>query len=183
MNRYVISFQPKMAQQTGAALIVSLMLLVILTMLGISAMEATKLQTKMALNTAEVNRALQTAEYAVAVAQKELSERVFKGSPTDFSSADDPKADAEGFLELSLDEGADKKRLSRYRYDGGQASDGTELKIQGPFLGRTLGNLRLYHYYVVATGCSQPAGETGCADSAGTVKLKVGWAVKGPKGN
>lgn len=49
-------------RQQGAVLIVSLILLVILTMLGISAMESTKLETKMAVNTAEVNRALQIAE-------------------------------------------------------------------------------------------------------------------------
>lgn len=49
-------------QQRGAVLIISLMLLIILTMLGISALDSTKLETKMAANTAEMNRALQTAE-------------------------------------------------------------------------------------------------------------------------
>lgn len=49
-------------QQRGAVLIISLMLLIILTMLGISALDSTKLETKMAANTAEMNRALQIAE-------------------------------------------------------------------------------------------------------------------------
>jgi len=54
-------------RQQGAVLIVSLILLVILTMLGISAMESTKLETKMAVNTAEVNHALQIAEVGLAL--------------------------------------------------------------------------------------------------------------------
>ena len=53
-------------RQQGAVLIVSLILLVILTMLGISAMESTKLETKMAVNIDEVNRALQNAEVGLA---------------------------------------------------------------------------------------------------------------------
>jgi hypothetical protein len=43
------------------------MLLIILTMLGISALDSTKLETKMAANTAERNRALQTAEIGLRI--------------------------------------------------------------------------------------------------------------------
>lgn len=49
-------------RQRGAVLVISLMLLIILTMLGISALDSTKLETKMAANVAEMNRALQAAE-------------------------------------------------------------------------------------------------------------------------
>lgn len=49
-------------KQTGAVLIVALVLLVVLTMLGISAIEATKLETRMAANTREYNQAFQNAE-------------------------------------------------------------------------------------------------------------------------
>jgi PilX N-terminal len=59
-------FKPRHRQQ-GAVLIISLMLLIILTMLGISALDATKLETKMAANTAEMNRALQVAEIGLKI--------------------------------------------------------------------------------------------------------------------
>jgi type IV pilus assembly protein PilX len=48
--------------QQGAVLIIALMLLIVLTMLGISAIESTKLETKMAANTTNYNRAFQVAE-------------------------------------------------------------------------------------------------------------------------
>jgi hypothetical protein len=59
-------YQP-LCQQRGAVLIISLMLLIILTMLGISALDSTKLETKMAANTAELNRALQVAEIGLKI--------------------------------------------------------------------------------------------------------------------
>lgn len=49
-------------RQDGAVLIVALVLLIVLTMLGISAMESTKLETRMAANTTEYYRAFQTSE-------------------------------------------------------------------------------------------------------------------------
>lgn len=54
-------------RQRGAVLVISLMLLIILTMLGISALDSTKLETKMAANTAEMNRALQVAEIGLRI--------------------------------------------------------------------------------------------------------------------
>lgn len=53
--------------QQGAVLIVSLMLLVILTMLGISSMESTKLQTRMAANMVEYNYAFQVGEVGIEI--------------------------------------------------------------------------------------------------------------------
>jgi type IV pilus assembly protein PilX len=54
-------------QQRGAVLIVSLMLLVILTMLGIATMESTKLQTRMAANMVEYNYAFQVGEVGIEI--------------------------------------------------------------------------------------------------------------------
>jgi len=53
-------------RQGGAVLVVALILLVVLTMLGISAMESTKLETRMAANTEEYNRTFQMAEAGLA---------------------------------------------------------------------------------------------------------------------
>jgi len=66
MNTSLCQFKPFQRQQ-GAVLIISLMLLIILTMLGISELDSTKLETKMAANTAERNRALQTAEIGLKI--------------------------------------------------------------------------------------------------------------------
>jgi len=49
-------------RQTGAVLIVSLIMLAILTLLAVTGMQTTALEEKMAGNSQEVNRALQTAE-------------------------------------------------------------------------------------------------------------------------
>ena len=56
-----------LSNQSGAVLIVSLMLLIMLTMLGISTMESTKLQTRMAANMADYNYAFQISEIGVEI--------------------------------------------------------------------------------------------------------------------
>jgi len=66
MNTPLCQFKPFQRQQ-GAVLIISLMLLIVLTMLGISALDSTKLETKMAANTTEMNRALQIAEIGLKI--------------------------------------------------------------------------------------------------------------------
>ncbi|AUI68626.1 PilX N-terminal domain-containing pilus assembly protein [Beggiatoa leptomitoformis] len=61
-------------QEQGAVLIVALLLLVVLTMLGISALDATKLQTRMAANTAEFNRAFQISELGLSLPAREYGD-------------------------------------------------------------------------------------------------------------
>ncbi len=58
-----------LSRQQGAVLIVSLMLLIILTMLGISTIESTKLQTRMAANMVEYNYAFQVGEVGIGVSR------------------------------------------------------------------------------------------------------------------
>jgi len=55
-------------QQAGTTLIVAMVLLVVLTMIGVTALNTTTLEQRMAANTQEVNRALQAAEAALAMA-------------------------------------------------------------------------------------------------------------------
>lgn len=63
MNNYLCPLINQAPQrQEGAVLVVALILLVVLTMLGISAIESTKLETRMAANTEEYNRTFQMAE-------------------------------------------------------------------------------------------------------------------------
>lgn len=65
INCQTYHFSPLPRQQQGAVLLMSLILLIILTLLGISAMESTKMETRMAANMTEYNRALQIAEVGV----------------------------------------------------------------------------------------------------------------------
>jgi len=60
-------------QQSGAVLVLSLILLVVLTMLGISAIESTKLETRMAKNTVEYNKAFQVAEAGLSQIAQNIS--------------------------------------------------------------------------------------------------------------
>jgi hypothetical protein len=59
-------------RQEGAVLVTALMFLVILTMLGISAIDSTKLETRMAKNAQAYNEAFQMAEVGLAQAGDQL---------------------------------------------------------------------------------------------------------------
>jgi type IV pilus assembly protein PilX len=63
-------------QQTGSALIVSLTLLLILTVLGVSAMRTTSLEDKMAGNARDVQTAFEAAEFALRQAEQDLANNV-----------------------------------------------------------------------------------------------------------
>ena len=58
----------RQGKQRGAALITALMMLVILTMLGLSSMNTTTMEERMAANSQEVNRAFQTASTGLEMA-------------------------------------------------------------------------------------------------------------------
>jgi type IV pilus assembly protein PilX len=71
-NRYSIHAR---GRQRGAVLIVSLMFLVILTILGITAMTGTTLEHKMASNTRDYAIAMQAAESALRDAHRDVNPR------------------------------------------------------------------------------------------------------------
>ena len=58
--------------QTGAALLISLILLLVLTFLGIRSMQTTTLEERMAANQKDYYLAFEAAEYALVVAEGEL---------------------------------------------------------------------------------------------------------------
>lgn len=70
MNTKHIKF--KLHNQTGSALIVSLSILLVLTILGVSAMRTTSLQEKMAGNARDTDVAFQAAESAIREAERFL---------------------------------------------------------------------------------------------------------------
>lgn len=67
-------------RQGGAVLIVSLMFLVILTMLGVTAMSGTTMEERMAGNTRDAALALQAAEAALRDARRDISAIPAQGS-------------------------------------------------------------------------------------------------------
>jgi len=163
--------QTLIIRQEGAALIVSLMLLIILTMLGISAMESTKLETKMATNTAETNRALQMAEFSASLIHNELSKRVSNQLPVhdpNVSSYNLAGADGEGFIELK-DTSGEVERTYKYRYGTEKDDDGKIKGVQGHFQGNPRGSTTPVYYFTEVEGVS------GSESDAPRVQLKIGW--------
>ncbi len=71
------SLAPRHAR--GAALIVSLILLLVMTILGISGIQTTTMETRMAANSADRNLALQAAEHALRVAEADVLAKVESG--------------------------------------------------------------------------------------------------------
>jgi len=72
------------SKQQGAVLIVSLMLLIVLTMLGVSVINSTKLETRMAANSNELNHAFQVAEVGIAAPRNYISDQIIaiaEGTP------------------------------------------------------------------------------------------------------
>lgn len=68
----------KMHYQTGTALVMSLVFLLILTVLGVGALNTTALQEKMAANSKEKNTAFQSAETGLLAAEDWISQQISK---------------------------------------------------------------------------------------------------------
>ena len=69
----MISYKIKLRRQNGAVLIVSLIMLLLLTLIGVTAMQTNGLEEKMAGNMLDRNIALQAAESALRDAERDIS--------------------------------------------------------------------------------------------------------------
>lgn len=78
---------PDLHRQRGAALIVSLLFLVMLTLIGVGAMTTTTLEEKMAGNARDYNVALQAGEAALKDAWADINTRVAGLKMTGFGTA------------------------------------------------------------------------------------------------
>jgi type IV pilus assembly protein PilX len=70
-------------RERGAVLIVALLFLVILTILGLTAMSGTTMEERMAGNTRDINVALQAAEAALRDARRDINRRPLVGAGRD----------------------------------------------------------------------------------------------------
>jgi type IV pilus assembly protein PilX len=79
----VISTVPMQPRQKGAALVIALIMLLVMTVLGITAMQVTRMEERMAGNSRDVNLAFQAAEAGL----RDAELRVETNSPVFCSSA------------------------------------------------------------------------------------------------
>jgi type IV pilus assembly protein PilX len=75
-------------QQTGAALVVSLMILLVMTLVGVSSLQTTALEERMASNTREREQAFEAAEAALRGAEEFIEDTVAITSPFDTDGSD-----------------------------------------------------------------------------------------------
>jgi type IV pilus assembly protein PilX len=83
-----------MKKQTGAALIVSLVILLIMTMIGLAAMRTSSMAEKMAANTMDVEIAFQATEIALRDAESWVAALTAEPDPNDTGSNNIWTADA-----------------------------------------------------------------------------------------
>lgn len=89
-------------RQTGTALVMSLIFLLILTVLGVGALNTTVLQEKMAANSKEKNTAFQSAESALLTAENWISQQISKPIfPNEATGLYLPSTDGEPIWERS----------------------------------------------------------------------------------
>lgn len=83
------------SQQRGTVLVVSLLLLLVMTALGLTASQATRLQERMAGNARDLDIAFQAGEAGLSGAEKRLSGVVAPKGSTRFICSDPDSCDAE----------------------------------------------------------------------------------------
>lgn len=80
-------------RQQGAVLIVALIFLVILTMLGVTAMTGTTMELRMAGNTRDLSIALQAAESAIRDAENDIARKPYTGKEASLRTPEPLAAD------------------------------------------------------------------------------------------
>ncbi len=154
----LMNLKPTPHRQEGAVLIVALVLLVVLTMLGVSAVESTKLETRMAASTREYNRAFQVAEASLLQALEKYFDNL---DSIEFSE-----------LSLSLILTDNKGKIL------GKAYVKITKSATHSYTREDGENIRYYHYFIESTGFSQDDTKI-----ALKVKLVEGMKIKGPAPN
>jgi len=153
-------------RQQGAVLLMSLVLLIVLTLLGISALDSTKLETKMAANIQENHTAFQAANAGLDQAYHHY---VFQGKTNDFK-------DLKDFPDNEWnDEGVkimEKSSAAGLKFDNHATTSLRVKKIVVPDTSQL--------FFIL-----ESKGNTGCIDgecNGHEVTLIEGWSFKGAKG-
>ncbi|MDM8564729.1 PilX N-terminal domain-containing pilus assembly protein [Candidatus Halobeggiatoa sp. HSG11] len=154
-------------QQQGAVLLMSLVLLIVLTLLGISALDSTKLETRMAANIQEDHTAFQAANAGIDQAYHHY---VFKGIENDFENLQDFPKDEWSVTEPVISEHLTTAGL---QFDNDAAAS---LRVKKVVIPETSKN-----FFII-----ESTGRTGCVNGKNCtghqVQLVEGWSFKGATG-
>jgi len=82
-----VSAYPKPSDQSGAVLVVSLLLLLVMTVLALGASQATRMQERMAGNARDVDLAFQSAEAGLRAGERFIDNSALTSAPVACSSA------------------------------------------------------------------------------------------------
>lgn len=151
-------------QQKGAVLLVSLMLLIVLTMLGVSATQTTTIETRMAYNMQEYIHAFEAAEVGVGIVRAYPLEKYVEISE---SEKNNPNQEVPFTTELIVRD-AENAYLLQYRTE---RVNGTFPDPSGKY---GAGSAALAHFI------SESIGRSTEADDAPTVTLRAGAAQPAP---
>ncbi|MDM8547832.1 pilus assembly PilX N-terminal domain-containing protein [Candidatus Venteria ishoeyi] len=140
-------------QQTGAALIVALVFLVVLTLMGVSSMEGTVIETRLAANDREQHWALQTAEIGLMAAIPIIADTTGSADVMDT------------YEELLTTGESDLEESNIPRKDVSAKSKSTELRYKGDFLvpeGSSMTGLTGAYFEVYSVGCGNRTDDDVC---------------------
>lgn len=104
-------------KQTGSALIISLIILLLVTIIGVSSMQGTTIQERMAGNTKQVHLSFHAAESGVKAVELLID------------SGNSKQIDCEGYIDRFFDESltlAEEQELIEYDFETSNDSEGNE---------------------------------------------------------
>ena len=102
VNRHSATPGGRFPKQRGAVLIISLIVLLLMTLIGVTSMQNSNLQERMAGNTLEMNRAFQAAEMALRQAEANLTELQFRNAELQLPLLDPVAWDTTTHLPVAL---------------------------------------------------------------------------------
>ncbi len=144
------TISPQKNPQSGAVLITSLVMLVILTLLGLSTISTSTLEEKMAANSQEMNRAFQTAETGLQMVMADAAAFSTSNTVNDNST---PNDDTDDIYQYQITDDS----FSSY---GAETIYRSEFKQRTPpsrESGWDIGQYAFYYFDLSATG-STPSG-------------------------
>ncbi len=162
-------------KQNGVVLVVSLIMLLILTLLGISALNTTSMEEKMATNSQSINRAFQAAEAGIDAAYAD-------------SDSFNLSADITNKVSIIADSNNDGDITDAGDYSAGANTTASYLRATNPPVGSLYSSslFSAFHFdlqSIAGSSVTDPGGTTALisADNSAIVRLHGGAYQIGPK--
>lgn len=151
-------------RQQGAVLVVSLLILLIMTIIGVTTMQTTSLEEKMAGNLLEQRLAFQTAETALRVAEGQLDALVYYPTGTGYYTLadDDPYDEGDGWDTMSvLNLSGDGVNAEYYVKNLGEFAPDTTAKVSIGGYGESIAGSSVTVLTITARGTGRSDGSGG----------------------